>query len=73
MNIKSIIFWDMTPCSPLLATCLLAGLLNLFLRPLRWRRYVPPKRRLKLNELHGVIPQKTILFITTAVKSTNHK
>jgi hypothetical protein len=26
--LKSIIFWDMTPCSPLLATCLLAGLLN---------------------------------------------
>jgi hypothetical protein len=33
---KSIIFWDMMPCSLLsfkLATCLLAGLLNLFFRP----------------------------------------
>jgi hypothetical protein len=31
---KSINFWDITPCSPLLATCLLAGfLLKLFLRP----------------------------------------
>jgi hypothetical protein len=95
---KSIIFWDMRPCSPLsfnrrfggtyrlyhqgrrnmfskptnkqVASCLLAGFLNLFLRPWRWRRYVPPKRRLKLNGLHGVISQM-ILFITTAVKTSN--
>jgi hypothetical protein len=88
---KSIIFWDMTPCSLLsfnrcfggtyrlhlqglrsrfsksaskqLATYLLAGLLNLLLQPWKWRRYVPPKRRLKLNGLHGVIFQKMILFI----------
>jgi hypothetical protein len=74
---KSIIFWNMTPCSPLSfnriseehiasskqnATCLLAGLLNLLFRPWRWRRYVPPKRRLKLNGLHGVTSQKMILF-----------
>jgi hypothetical protein len=32
-------------------------LLNLFLPPWRWRRYFPPKRRLKLNGLHGVIFQ----------------
>jgi hypothetical protein len=72
--LKSVIFWDMTPCSPLsfnFATSLLAGLLNLFLRPWIWRRYVPPKRRLKLNGLHGVISQKIILFITTAVKTSN--
>jgi hypothetical protein len=42
---------------------------HLFLLPWRWRRYVPPKRRLKLNGLHGVISQKTILFITTSVKT----
>jgi hypothetical protein len=89
---KSIIFWDMTPCSPLsvsrrfgetyslhlqgrrnkfskkpasklLATCLLDGfLMKLFLRPWKWRRYVPPKRRLTLKGLHGVISQKMILF-----------
>jgi hypothetical protein len=35
------------------------------------RRYVPPKRRLKLNVLHGAISQKMILFITTAVKTSN--
>jgi hypothetical protein len=32
------------------------------LRPWRWRRYVPPKRRLLHNGLHGVISQKIILF-----------
>jgi hypothetical protein len=37
-------------------------LLKLFLRPWRWRRYVPPKRRAPLNALHGVISQKKILF-----------
>jgi hypothetical protein len=46
----------------LLATCLLAGLLNLFLQPWRLRQYVPPKRRLKLNGLYGVISQKIIFF-----------
>jgi hypothetical protein len=46
-------------------------LLNLFIRPWRWRRYVLPKRRLKLNKLHGVISQKMTLFITTAVKTSN--
>jgi hypothetical protein len=37
------------PYSP--AICLLAGFLNLFFRPWRWRRYVPPKRWSKLNGL----------------------
>jgi hypothetical protein len=36
--------------------------MNLFCRPWRWRRYVPPKRRLTLNGLHGVISQKVALF-----------
>jgi hypothetical protein len=84
---NSIIFRDMTPCSPLsfnrrfggthrlhlngilLAICLLAGLLNLFLRPWRRRRYVPPKRRLKL---HGVIPQNMILFNLVYTSSWLH-
>jgi hypothetical protein len=42
-----------------------------FLRPWRWRRYVPPERRLLHNGLHGVISQKTTIFITTAVKTLN--
>jgi hypothetical protein len=37
----------------------------------RWRRYVPPKRLLTFNGLHGVISQKMILFITTAVRNSN--
>jgi hypothetical protein len=41
------------------------------LRPWRWRRYDPPKRRVQLYGLHGVISQKMILFITTAVKTSN--
>jgi hypothetical protein len=47
------------------ATCLHAGvLLGLFiLRPWKWRRYVPPKRRLTLNGLQGVISLKIVLFI----------
>jgi hypothetical protein len=47
--------------------CHLAGFfLNVFLRPSRWRWYVPPKGRLTLNELHSVISQKMVLFISTA-------
>jgi hypothetical protein len=38
----------------------------------RWR-YVPPKRGLTLNVLHGVTSQKMVLFITTAVGTSNPK
>jgi hypothetical protein len=69
----------MTPCRnqqasrrEQLDTCLLAGFfMNIFLRPWRWRRYVPPKRRFTLNRLHGVTSQKMMLFITTAVRTSN--
>jgi hypothetical protein len=44
-------------------------LARLILRPWRWRRYVPPKRRLTLNVLQGVISQKIEVFITTAVRN----
>jgi hypothetical protein len=37
------------------------------------RRHVPPKRRLIANIIHGVVFQKIELFITTAVKASNHK
>jgi hypothetical protein len=46
-------------------------LLGLFFRPWRLRRYVPPKRRLTFNGLHDVISQKVVLFITTAVRTSN--
>jgi hypothetical protein len=71
---KSIIFWDMTPCSPFSFNrrfgetyrLHLQGLRNRFSKPaskqvVSWR-YVPPKRLLKLNGLHAVIFQKMILF-----------
>jgi hypothetical protein len=44
---------------------------ELFLWPWRGRQYVPPKHRVQLNRLHGVISQKTILFITPAVNTSN--
>jgi hypothetical protein len=52
---KSSIFWDITPCSPLKdnlrfgGTCRLQLLEKLIIRP--WRRHVPPKSRLTFNGL----------------------
>jgi hypothetical protein len=40
------------------------------LLPWRWRRHVPPKRRLT-QDLHSAIYQKTTFFIVTAVKASN--
>jgi hypothetical protein len=37
---------------------------------LRWR-YVPLKRQLIFNGLHGVISQKIVLFIMTTVRTSN--
>jgi hypothetical protein len=88
-SMKSTIFWDIMPCSPLSVNGRFGGtyslrlqgrrnklshagfLLRLFFRPWRWRRYVPPKRRLTPNGLHGVISQKMVLFITTAERTSN--
>jgi hypothetical protein len=38
--------------------------------PWRWRRYVPPKRRL-MQDLHSATSYKTTFFIVTAVKTSN--
>jgi hypothetical protein len=73
---KSVVSWNITPCSTLkvnlrfggtyrlqLATSFHAGfLLSLFFRPWSWRRHVPPKRLLTLNGLHGVMSQKIVFF-----------
>jgi hypothetical protein len=46
-----------------IAICFYAGfLLNLVSRSWSWRRYIPPKRRLTLNGLDGVLSVKTALF-----------
>jgi hypothetical protein len=39
--------------------------------PWRWRRYVRPKRRLTFNGLHDFISQKRVIFIATAVRTSN--
>jgi hypothetical protein len=60
-----------TRAEPLLATRFHAGfLLGLFFDP-EDGGDVTPKRRLTLNGLHDVIPQKIVLFITTAVRTSN--
>jgi hypothetical protein len=51
-----------------LSRCYLA---RLILRPWRRRRYVPPTRRLIFSWLHGVVSQKIVPFITTAVRTSN--
>jgi hypothetical protein len=40
------------------------------LLPWRWRRYVPPKRRLT-QYVHGAKSQKTAFFIVTTMKTSN--
>jgi hypothetical protein len=64
--IKSTIFWDIMPCSPLKA-----GLLLGFFFDPEDGDDVPPKSWLTFNRLHGVISQKIVLFITTAVRTSN--
>jgi hypothetical protein len=71
---KSVIFWDTTPCSPLCCIRRFGGTYRLHLqgrkissanqRASRWQA-------VQLNGLHGVISQKMILFITTAMKTSN--
>jgi hypothetical protein len=62
---KTSIVWDITPCSPLKVnrcSCFHAGfLLGLFFDRENGSD-VPPKRRLTLSGLHGVISQKIELF-----------
>jgi hypothetical protein len=60
-----------TEQAALLATCFLAAfLLGLFFDP-EDGGYVTPKRRLALNNLYGVISQKLVLFMTTALRTSN--
>jgi hypothetical protein len=81
---RTTIFWNMTPCSPLKSIDFskehIASIFRIeeykpnkkrewkqvasraTIWPLRWSRYVRPKRRLIFNWLHGVISQKIVLF-----------
>jgi hypothetical protein len=54
-----------------IAQCLpTAGPSSHRVEPLRWRRYVPPKRRLTPH-IHGAKSGKTAFFIVTTVKVSN--
>jgi hypothetical protein len=79
---KSSIFWDIMPWNPFKANRRFGGTYSLRLHGRRisrarnqlqnkWRRYVPPKRRLTFNRLHDAISQKVVRFITTAVRTSN--
>jgi hypothetical protein len=73
---KSIIIWDMTPCNPFSVNRRFGGTYRLHLQGRRNKFSKeaggkPPKRWLTLDGLHGVISQKIILIITTAVKASN--
>jgi hypothetical protein len=72
---KSIIFWDMTPCSLLSCNRRFGGTYRLHLQGRRNNFSKKPASKqnnwLTLNGLHGVISQKLILFITTAVRTSN--
>jgi hypothetical protein len=76
---NSTIFCDITLCSPLKVNRRFGGTYYLHLQVEKWaeqdtrvkaggkkrikRRYVPRKRRLTFNGLHGVLSQKILLFI----------
>jgi hypothetical protein len=80
---KSSIFWYTTPCIPLKLNRRFGGhSLRLQVRMSRARyqreswwqaEYVPPKRQLNLNGLHGVISQKIVLFLIIKVGNTQQK
>jgi hypothetical protein len=82
LTMKSYVFRDITSCSPVKVNRRFGGTHRLYLPPdfmlVSCSAYfsalkmeaVPPKRRLTLNGLHGVISQKVVLFITTAVRTS---
>jgi hypothetical protein len=81
--LKSFIFCNITLCSPMKVNRRFGGIYRLHLQGLfitaftlipssdilRPSRYVPPKRRLIFNGLHGDISQM-VIFITTAVRTS---
>jgi hypothetical protein len=77
--LKSAIFRDITPCSPLSVNRHFGGtysachlLSRRFLaQPFFDPEDVFPKRRLALNGLHGVISEKMVVSITTSVRISN--
>jgi hypothetical protein len=74
MNFKSTIFWDITPYSPLSVNRRFG---EKYRPHFQWRQNISWSRNqsesmwLTFNGLHGVISQKMVLFITTAVRTSN--
>jgi hypothetical protein len=67
---KSSMFWDITQHSPMKVNRLFSRTLLcclIYSRPWRWRRHIPPKRRLTFNGLHGIVSQKIELFTKWAI------
>jgi hypothetical protein len=72
-------FWVTAPCTLLrinwrfgdtwFATCF--TLIPCLVRLRRWRRYVPLKRRSTFNGLRCVISQKTIMFVTVDMRTSD--
>jgi hypothetical protein len=72
---KSIIFWDMMPCSPLSFNGRFGRTYRLYLQGRRNRFSKTSKQagvKQKLNGLHSVMSQKMILFIKTFVYVTKN-
>jgi hypothetical protein len=68
MALKSTIFWDITPCSPLKVNRRFGGTCRLHLQGRRMRQ-VRNHREAGINQ--NVISQKIELFITTAASTMN--
>jgi hypothetical protein len=56
---------------PLLGTCSMLVSCLAYSSTLKIRGDIPPKHLLTFNGLHGVISQNIVLFITTAVRTSN--
>jgi hypothetical protein len=69
--LKSTLFRDITMHSSLKVNRRFGGTYRLHFQGRRWMRYVPTTRQLTFNGLRGVISQKIVRFITTAVRTSN--
>jgi hypothetical protein len=68
--VEKFVFWDITPCSPLEVKRLFGGICRPYLQGRRISK--ARNQREASNRLHGVISQKIELFITSAVRTSNH-
>jgi hypothetical protein len=67
----SYIIWNFRPADYSACHLLSRWHLDRLIWPWRWRRYVPPECWLTFNGLHSIISQNIVLFITTAVRTSN--